>query len=160
MPALPRTGDSGCGGRRLPRLRVAALVSRPHRGDRAVQPTGAARRGVAGSRSIAPRSDDTPEPGRPPGFAASPARRPTPAARAIDAFGPAPRRPGRARLPLRSWSSSRGEAGETTGPSRKVRTPQGTVVGEPTRGNPRESAPETHRPSGGSHVNSPPARLK
>src|SRR3954453_23258929 len=30
-------------------------------------------------------------------------------------------------------------------PSRKVRTSQGEVVGTPTRGNPRESATETHR---------------
>jgi hypothetical protein len=30
-------------------------------------------------------------------------------------------------------------------PSRKVRTSQGRVVGNPTRGNPRESATETHR---------------
>ena len=56
--------------------------------------------------------------------------------------------------------SSRGETGETTGPSRKVRTPQGKVVGRPTRGNPRESATETHRLSAGPHVSSVPARVK
>ena len=35
--------------------------------------------------------------------------------------------------------------GGTDSPSRKVRTSQGEVVGTPTRGNPRESATETHR---------------
>jgi len=38
-----------------------------------------------------------------------------------------------------------GSRGGRDNPSRKVRTPQGKVVGEPTRGNPRESATETHR---------------
>jgi hypothetical protein len=52
-------------------------------------------------------------------------------------------------LQSRCRPSSRGEAGETTGPSRKVRTPKGRVVGVPTRGNPRESATETNRLSAG-----------
>ena len=64
------------------------------------------------------------------------------------------------RLELTCRPSSRGESGETTGPSRKVRTPQGRVVGKPTRGNPRESATETHRLSAGPHVSPVPARLK
>ena len=38
-----------------------------------------------------------------------------------------------------------GSRGGRDNPSRKVRTPQGKVVGRPTRGNPRESATETHR---------------
>ena len=38
-----------------------------------------------------------------------------------------------------------GSRGGRENPSRKVRTPQGKVVGKPTRGNPRESATETHR---------------
>ena len=46
------------------------------------------------------------------------------------------------------------------GPLRKVRTPQGRVVGGLTRGNPRESATEIHRLSAGPHVSPVPARLK
>ena len=38
-----------------------------------------------------------------------------------------------------------GSRGGRDNPSRKVRTPEGEVVGTPTRGNPRESATETHR---------------
>src|SRR2546423_9778251 len=45
-------------------------------------------------------------------------------------------------------------------PSRKVRTPQGEVVARATRGNPRESATETHRQSEGSQLNLSPARVK
>ena len=56
--------------------------------------------------------------------------------------------------------SSRGEVGETTGPSRKVRTPQGRVVGGPTRRKPRESATEIHRLSAEPHVSSVPVRVK
>ena len=56
--------------------------------------------------------------------------------------------------------SSRGEVGEKTGPSRKVRTPQGRVVGGPTRRKPRESATETNRLSAGPHVSPVPARVK
>ena len=44
--------------------------------------------------------------------------------------------------------SSRGEVGETTGPSRKVRTPQGRVVGEADPG----------KPAGKCHRNTPPKR--
>src|ERR671920_1093211 len=56
--------------------------------------------------------------------------------------------------------SSRGEVGETTGPSRKVRTPQGRVVGGPTRRKPRESATETNRLSAGPQLSPAPARVK
>ena len=55
----------------------------------------------------------------------------------------------RAGLPLAVLAKQPRGAGEKTGPSRKVRTPQGRVVGNPTRGNPRESATETNRLSGG-----------
>ena len=48
----------------------------------------------------------------------------------------------RARYPRPCKPDSRGGADS---PSRKVRTPEGKVVGRPTRGNPRESATETHR---------------
>jgi len=44
--------------------------------------------------------------------------------------------------------------------SRKVRTPQGKVVEESTRGNPRESATESKPPMEPSHVNGSQARLK
>ena len=44
--------------------------------------------------------------------------------------------------------SSRGEAGEKTGPSRKVRTPQGGVVGGTDPG----------KPAGKCHRNTPPKR--
>ena len=45
-------------------------------------------------------------------------------------------------------------------PSRKVRTSQSKVVELSTRGNPRESATETHRPRPPSHVNGGTARVK
>ena len=71
-------------------------------------------------------------------------RRPPVGARCADC-GSEPPAPldGRRRAALRLCSAS--QAAAEVSPSRKVRTSQGKVVGKPTRGNPRESATETHR---------------
>ena len=47
--------------------------------------------------------------------------------------------------PRERYAGTAGQAAAEARPSRKVRTSQGRVVGKPTRGNPRESATETHR---------------
>ena len=62
-----------------------------------------------------------------------------------------------ARYPRRCRPGSRGGRDS---PSRKVRTSQGEVVGRPTRGNPRESATETHRRWRALHVRPAQARVK
>ena len=49
------------------------------------------------------------------------------------------------RAPGATFAVQADSRGGRENPSRKVRTPQGKVVGNPTRGNPRESATETHR---------------
>ena len=70
-----------------------------------------------------------------------------PRGRAVHARADAerPRPPSRRpRRPL-PWSCRPDSRGGRDNLSRKVRTPQGKVVGRPTRGNPRESATETHR---------------